>query len=93
MNTEVLDQNGDVYFMLENKSFFVHTKCLRFLNKSFEGKNKIYIAPANYTAEVVCIDQILPKSTWLNQGIDFLIIFSLPDLNETWYCTPQENGE
>ena len=30
MNTEVLDQNGDVYFMLKNKSFFVHTKCLRF---------------------------------------------------------------
>ena len=30
MNTEVLDQNGDVYFMLKNKSFFVYTKCLRF---------------------------------------------------------------
>ena len=61
MNTEVSDQNGDVYFMLKNKSFFVDTKCLRFLNKSFQEKKTI--APANYTAEVVCIDQILLKST------------------------------
>ena len=36
MKTEVLDQNGDVYFMLKNKSVFVYTKCLRFLNKSFQ---------------------------------------------------------
>ena len=40
MNTEVLDQNGDIYFMLKNKSFFVYTKCLRFLNKSFKDKKK-----------------------------------------------------
>ena len=62
MNLEVLDQNGNVYFRLKNKSFFVYPKCLRFLNKSFQEKIK-QIAPANYTAEVVCIDQILPKSS------------------------------
>ena len=56
MNTKVLDQNGDVYFMLKNKSFFVYTKCLRFLNKSFQ-ENIYILAPANYTAEVVCIDR------------------------------------
>ena len=33
------------------------------------------IAPANYTTEVVCIDQILPKSAWLNRKLIFLIIF------------------
>ena len=38
--------------------------------KKFFKKNK-NIAPANYTAEVVCIDQILPKSTWLNQKLIF----------------------
>ena len=32
MNTKVLHQNDDVYFMLKNKSFFVSTKCLRFLD-------------------------------------------------------------
>ncbi len=68
MNTKVLDQNGDVYFMLKNKSFFVYTKCLRFLNNSFQEEKK-RIAPANYTAEVVCIDQILPKSIWLNREL------------------------
>ena len=41
------------------------------------------IAPANYTAEVVCIDQILLKEYMTESGIDFLIIFSLPDFNET----------
>ena len=40
MNTEVLDQNGDVYFMLKNISFFVDTKCLSFLNKSFQEKKR-----------------------------------------------------
>ena len=82
MNTEVLDQNGDVYFMLKNKSFFVYTKCLRFLNKSFQEKKK-KIAPANYTAEVDCIDQILLKSTCLNGEFIFKYFFSLPNFNET----------
>ena len=58
---EVSDQYGDFYFMLKNKSFLVYTKCLRFFIKSFQEEKKI--APANSTAEVVCIDQILPKST------------------------------
>ena len=40
MNTEVLDQNVDVYFMLKKKSFFVYTKCLRFFHKSFQEKKK-----------------------------------------------------
>ena len=40
MNTEVLDQNGYVYFMIKNKSFFVYTKCLIFFNKSFKKKKK-----------------------------------------------------
>ena len=34
-------------------------------------KKKKKIAPANYTAEVVCIDQILPTSTWLNREMIF----------------------
>ena len=38
MNKEVLDQNGDVYFMLKNQSFFVYTKCFRFFIKSFQKK-------------------------------------------------------
>ena len=63
MNTEVLDQNCDAYFILKNKSFLVYTKCLRFLNQSFQEEKKKKIAPANYTAQVVCIDQVLPKST------------------------------
>ena len=41
-------------------------------NKSFQ--EKIKIAPANYTAEVVCIDQIIPEYL-TESGIDFLIIF------------------
>ena len=82
MNTEVLHQNGNVYFMLKNKLFFVYTKCLRFLNKSFQENKKI--PPANYTAEAVCIDQILPKSTWLNWELIFFIFFSFPDFKETW---------
>ena len=48
--------------MLKNKSLFVYTKCLNFFNKSFQEEKK-NLAPANYTAEVVCIDQIIPKST------------------------------
>ena len=31
--------------------------------KIISRKKKKKIAPVNYTAEVVCIDQILPKST------------------------------
>ena len=62
-----VDEHGSIrskwrflFYVLKNKSFFVYTKCLRFFNKSFQKKK---IAPANYTAEVVCIDQIIPKST------------------------------
>ena len=43
-------------------------------NKSFQEEKK-KIAPVNYTAEVVYIDQIIPKSTWLNQELIFFIIF------------------
>jgi len=39
--------------------------------KIISRKKKEKIAPANYTAEVVCIDQILPKSTWLNRELIF----------------------
>ena len=38
MNTEVLDQNVDVYFMLKNKSFFVYTT----LNKNINAARNIH---------------------------------------------------
>ena len=44
----------------------------RLIKKHLKKKK---IAPAKYTAEVVCIDQIIPKSTWLNRELIFLIFF------------------
>ena len=38
---------------------------------NFKEKKK-KITPANYTVEVVCIDQILPKEYLTKSGIDFL---------------------
>ena len=70
MNTEVLDQNGDVYFMLKNNRFLSILNVWDFKINHFKKKKK-KIAPANDTAEVVCIDQIIPKSTWLNREFIF----------------------
>jgi len=40
--------------------------------KIISRKKKKKIAPANYTVEVVCIDQIRPQENLTKSGIDFL---------------------
>ena len=74
MNTEVLDQNGDVYFMLKNKSFFVYTKRLRFFNKSFQEKKKKDSSCELYRWS--CLHWSNSPEEYLTESwIDFLIIF------------------